>query len=45
MSAYDAFVFGVCVGFVGVFPVAIVLHFIARALTYSDNKNHDEQYP
>lgn len=45
MSVYDAFIFGVCVGFIAVFPIAIILHFIARALTYNGEKKHDEQYP
>jgi len=45
MNPYDAFIFGACVGFIAVFPVAILLHFIAKALSYEDEKNHDEQYP
>lgn len=45
ITAHDAFIFGVCVGFVAVFPVAIALHFIARIISYSDEKDHDEQYP
>lgn len=46
MTIHDAFLFGICVGFVMVFPVAIVLHFIARLLTYkSDNHNYYDEYP
>ena len=45
MSSYDAFLFGVCVGFVAVFPVAIVLHFVARLISNDDIKDHEEQYP
>lgn len=43
ISPHDAFIFGACVGFVAVFPVAVVLHFIARLLSHSDEKAHEEQ--
>lgn len=45
ISVYDAFIFGFCVGFIAVLPVAIALHFIARLLSHSDEKTHEEQYP
>lgn len=43
ISVYDALIFGACVGFIAVFPVAIGLHFIARLLSHSDEKEHEEQ--
>jgi len=38
ISAYDAFVFGVCVGIIATLPIAILLHFVMRIINYKDNE-------
>lgn len=45
ISPFDAFVAGVCVGFVSVFPVAIVLHFIFAWLSRSSIESPKQEYP
>lgn len=43
ISAYDAFVFGVCAGIALVLPIAVVLHFVYRAVTYRDESEINQR--
>lgn len=46
MSVYDAFIFGACVGFIAVFPAAILLHFVSRFLTHKrDTSDYYDDFP
>lgn len=46
ISPQDAFIFGVCVGFVAVFPVALVLHFVFVFINHKQQIEKDwTEYP